>query len=104
MWILNNSTDWKNFVAAHYWLADRYTSVEIDEHNVNGCCAHCNKRLHGNLANYQIHLVEKIGQENFDELNIKRNQIKKYSYDELEELNEKYLTKIREQKERLGIN
>ena len=102
-WILNTSTDWKNFVASHYWRADLYKSIELNPMNVNGSCAHCNTRKHGNISEYQIHLLEKIGQENFDKLIIKRNQVKKCSFSELEELNNFYLEKIKEQKQRLGI-
>ena len=94
-WILNNTYDWKDFHASHYWLEDKYASVRFDEYNVNGCCSVCNKHLHGNLAMYEQNLMEKIGQQEFQKLNFIRNLIKKYDVLDLEALNKSYLKSIR---------
>lgn len=102
-WLLRTSEDWRAYHAGHYFLENKYQSVRYDEINVNGCCSYCNRFLHGNLANYQIGLVEKYGNESFLHLTIRRNHIKRYCITELEELNEFYLEKIKEQKKRLGM-
>ena len=94
-WILNNTYDWKDFHASHYWLEDKYASVRFDEYNVNGCCSVCNKHLHGNLAMYEQNLMEKIGNQEFQKLNFRRNLIKKYDVLDLEALNKSYLKSIR---------
>ena len=94
-WILNNTYDWKDFHASHYWLEDKYASVRFNEHNVNGCCSVCNKHLSGNLAMYEMSLIEKIGNENFEKLGVLRNQIKKYDVVDLGQMNKHYLEAIR---------
>ena len=98
MWVLETTQDKKDYHAGHYWREDKFASVRFDERNVNGCCVHCNKHLHGNLAEYQIHLVEKIGQDEFDSLNIKRHTLKHWTIPELKELQEIYKQKLKENK------
>ena len=95
IWTLNNTYEWKDWHASHYWLEDKYASVRFDEYNVNGCCSVCNKYLHGNLAMYEVNLIEKIGNEDFQKLNFRRNLIKKYDVLDLEALNKSYLKSIK---------
>ena len=92
--ILNNTYEWRTWHASHYWLENKYASVRFDEENVNGCCSHCNKHLSGNLAQYEVNLIDKIGNENFQRLNFRRNQIRKYDVIELGEMNTAYLKAI----------
>ena len=92
--ILNNTYDWVEFHASHYWLEDQYASVRFDEENVNGGCRRCNKQLSGNLANYEVNLIDKIGNENFQKLNFRRNQIKKFDVIEIGEMNKHYIKAI----------
>jgi len=96
-WILNNTYEWRDWNASHYWREDMYASVRFNEHNVNGSCSHCNSPdyLSGNLAMYQMNLIEKIGNENFQKLGVLRNQIKKYNVIELKEMNKHYLKVIK---------
>ena len=93
--ILNNTYDWKEFHASHYWLENEYASVRFDEENVNGCCGRCNKFLSGNLAQYEVNLIDKIGNESFQKLNFRRNQIKKFNVIEIDEMNKHYLEAIK---------
>ena len=109
MWIINTTYDLKNFHASHYFNDNDYNSVRFDEVNENGCCARCNTPskiggMSGNLAEYQIGLIDKWGEKEFDELKIRKDQIKKWSYKELEELNKYFLEKIKIEKIRLGRN
>ena len=107
IWLINNSYDLKNFHAGHYFNDNDYKSVRFDEININGQCAKCNtpapKGMSGNLSNYQIGLIKKVGQKEFDELVKRKDQIKKFGYKELEELNKYFLEKIKAEKERLGF-
>jgi len=89
--ILDNTYMWRIWHASHYWLENKYASVRFDEENVNGCCYNCNKNLSGNLANYEINLIDKIGNENFQRLNFRRNQIKKFDVIELGQMNKHYI-------------
>ena len=95
--ILNNTYEWRIWHASHYWLENKYKSVRFDEENVNGSCQRCNspEGLSGNLANYEVNLIEKIGNENFQKLNFRRNRIKKFDVIELEEMNKRYLKEIK---------
>ena len=95
----------KDWHAGHYFRekgSDKRESVALDEVNVNLQCAKCNKYLSGNESNYQIGLIRKYGQKEFDNLVIRSNQIKIYSYGELEELDKRYSKKIKEQQERIN--
>lgn len=95
-----NGSKW---VASHYFLEDRNASVRYDEDNIHLGCEHCNKRLSGNLAEYEVNLRKKLGDKRFDELVFRKNQLKKYSYGELEELKEHYQFKAKEEAKRLGV-
>jgi len=95
--------DGSKWHAGHYWKADRHKSVRFHEWNVNLQCYTCNRMLSGNEAKYQGHLIEKIGEDNFSELNILRNQIKHFGYLELEELKNLYNKKRKIEAARLKI-
>lgn len=97
--ILINTYEWKFWHASHYWLENKYKSVKYDEENVHLCCYNCNKYLSGNLAKFEVNLIDKIGNENFQKLNFRRNQVKKYDVIELIEMNKHYLKVIKRLKE-----
>lgn len=48
--------------AGHY-RASTYSATRFDPRNVHGQCPRCNTHLHGNLIEYRINLVKKIGLE-----------------------------------------
>ena len=104
MKVIRTSYDLKDFHAGHYFLENKYSSIRFDERNISGQCYRCNKRLSGNLAEYEINLIQKIGKKEFEQLNIDKNNIKKWSVKELEELNKYFLKKIKEEKKRLNVN
>jgi len=55
--------------AGHYFPAGSYPMVRFDEDNVwKQCWNNCNKNRHGNLANYKIGLIERVGENRFQEL------------------------------------
>jgi hypothetical protein len=74
----------KDFVAGHYYKTEgsaAHKSVEYDRMNVNlQDSQYCNRFLSGNESNYEIHLIEKIGQDEFDKLKFRANQTKKLTY------------------------
>lgn len=55
--------------AGHFW----HGVLDFDEENINCQCVHCNKWLSGNLAVYSVYLLQKIGKEKFDALNIRHS-------------------------------
>lgn len=93
----------KNWHSGHYFKEDRHESVALDEENVNLQCARCNHYLHGNESSYEINLRLKIGDQRFDLLKQRKNEIKIYSYGELQELDKYYSNKIKIEQKRLGV-
>ena len=82
--------------AGHYFPAGSYKNVRFDEDNVHGqCWFDCNKNKSGNLSEYKIRLVEKIGVERFEALEKRRNKPRHFTIPELIELKEIYKEKIR---------
>lgn len=54
--------------------------------NLNGQCAQCNRWLHGNLLEYRINLVKKIGLKKVEWLESHRHDTYKWTREELETL------------------
>lgn len=62
-------TSWhKGFHAGHFKKAELFTTIKLDEFNINGQCPQCNLRKDGNEAEYALRLPLRIGQDNYDEL------------------------------------
>ena len=63
--------------------------MRFHEHNINGQCTSCNKFKSGNLTEYRIALVEKIGEDRVKWLEDNRRVVKRWKRWELEEMIEK---------------
>jgi len=62
-------TSWNSdFQAGHFKKAEKFTTIKLHEHNINGQCQQCNLRKDGNESEYSIRLPERIGKENYKEL------------------------------------
>lgn len=61
-------------VAGHFYPVGSYKNLRFDEHNVHGQCMKCNGFNHGDLKNYKIGLINRIGQDNFDNL-VERSRV-----------------------------
>lgn len=59
--------------AGHYLSAGHHAIHRFNPDNVNGQCTHCNRWKHGNLINYRIGLVAKIGEDRVKLLESTRN-------------------------------
>ena len=79
----------------HYFNANNHWNVRFNEDNCNMQCEHCNTFLSGNLIEYQIHLITKIGQERYDALCEIARETLKFTVYELMEINELYKSKIK---------
>ena len=93
----------KEWHAGHYWKSDRHESVRLHEHNVNGQHGYCNVYKSGDEANYEEGLIKKIGEEKFEELKFLKNQIKKNSIIDYENISKEYKEKAKIEAKRLGI-
>ena len=83
--------DPKEMDAGHF----KHNRLDFDEMNIHCQCTRCNRFLHGNLGEYAIRLMEKYGKSELDSLVFRSNQIKKYTYQDLEEIIQTYKEKIR---------
>lgn len=86
--------------SGHYFPQGQNKSVALDEDNAHSqCWFNCNKNKSGNLAEYYPRLIKKIGQQRFDELEQRKNTLKKYSIPELIEIKVIYKDKTKELKQ-----
>lgn len=71
--------------AGHYY-SRRHMATRFDEDNVNCECRFCNRFSSDHLVGYRENLIRKIGVQRFALLEVKHNQVKKWSTWELEQL------------------
>lgn len=73
---------WSNrFDAGHYFEAGVYSGLIFHEDNAHKQCSYnCNKMKHGNLPNYRIGLINKIGEERVKWLEENKDRLKNYTY------------------------
>lgn len=83
--------------AGHYRATSVAPSLRFDEFNVHAQCQPCNCHKHGNLIEYRINLIKRIGIEKVDWLE-GPHEPKKYSIDELKEIKRKYSKLVKEMK------
>lgn len=87
----------KPLQAGHFYSAGHYSVLRFNEDNVHGQCMRCNYFLSANLIKYRINLIEKIGRERVENLDIAAENSKRISYKWnrfiLIEIIEKYKTK-----------
>lgn len=79
--------------AGHFWAMGSKSALRYNEDNCHKQGVGCNRFKHGNIGEYRIHLLEKIGQERLDWLEKHRNDTHSWKRWELEELLEKYKEK-----------
>jgi len=75
--------------AGHYRTVGACPELRFEEFNVYGQCVHCNQHKHGNIVEYRIRLVERIGQDKVEWLEGKHEPLK-LSMNEIKELLTKY--------------
>lgn len=78
--------------AGHYRTVGANPELRFEELNVHKQCAPCNDHLHGNLINYRIELIRRIGQERVDWLEGKHDP-KHYSIEDLKRIKSGYRLK-----------
>ena len=83
------------FDAGHYFSSGGHKAVTFDELNCHGQCVYCNRHLHGNLLNYQIGIVKRIGGAIF-ELEKRAHETRKFTKDELIEIMKIYKQKSKD--------
>ena len=74
--------------AGHFKTTAARPDLRFNEDNCHKQCAPCNNHLSGNVGEYIVHLINKIGQDRFDALT--PVEPVKYSCEELKEIELKY--------------
>lgn len=86
-----------NIDAGHYFSSGGHSNVRFDPFNVHAQCSRpCNKDKSGDLINYQIGIVERIGSFQVVELYARAYAEKKWEISELKEIISIYKEKIKE--------
>jgi len=80
--------------AGHYYSAGKYSCLRFNEDNVHGQCKSCNYFKSGDLLNYRMNLIERIGKEKVEKLDLIASQAKRQTWKwnrfHLEEIISKY--------------
>jgi hypothetical protein len=83
--------------AGHYRSVGSNPALRFDPLNVHKQCSVCNNHRSGNLTEYRINLLQKIGQEALNWLE-GPHEPKKYSIDDLRKIRDEYRLKLRQVK------
>lgn len=87
--------------AGHYRSVGAHPELRFEELNNHKQCAPCNNHLSGNITDYRINLIKKIGLEKVEWIE-GPHEPKKYTCTELKEIELKYKEKIKESRRRKG--
>lgn len=82
--------------AGHYYSMGNYSFLRFNEENTHAQCVHCNRDLHGNLLEYRINLIKRIGIERVEILDESRHNKLDISIESVQLLIKKYKLKIKE--------
>lgn len=81
--------------AGHFRSRGSATHLRFDERNCHLQCKRCNRYLSGNVSNYRIGLIERIGQSALDELEADQTS-RNYTIDDLKNIKAIYTAKCKE--------
>lgn len=82
--------------AGHYKTVGSSPELRFCEENVHKQCSPCNNHLSGNIVNYRLGLIEKIGLERVEWLERQDHPPLKLTVDEIKELIRVYRAKVKE--------
>ena len=80
--------------AGHYRSTAAAPQLRFDEENVHLQCAPCNNHKSGNVVEYRINLVKKIGLQSVERLEAD-NTVRKWTVEELKQIKSEYRAKLR---------
>lgn len=78
-------------------------STRFDERNCNAECRFCNRMKADHLIDYQKHLIEKIGKDEYDKLYILAHSTKHWMVSELKDMIKYYTALTEELRRRKGL-
>lgn len=86
------------YAAGHFRTRGAASQLRYNPDNLHKQCNfHCNSQLSGNIQNYRPALIAKIGMERYEAL-MNNNESRKFSIEELIEINDEYKRKLKELK------
>ena len=85
----------KKVNAGHYYSSGGHKNLTFNEDNCHLQCEFCNTFLHGHLISYRKNLIERIGIERLEQLDKEAHIVRKFTREELRELNEYYKQKLK---------
>jgi len=88
--------------AGHYRSVGANPELRFDERNCHVQCAPCNNHLSGNIVDYRIGLISKLGIQEVEYLEGKHER-PKLTIDDIKAVQEKYKVKIKELENSHGI-
>jgi len=80
--------------AGHYRTVGANPELRFDERNCHKQCSACNNHLSGNIVNYRINLIRKIGEEEVNRLE-SYHEPKRYKVDDFKIIHKWYARKIK---------
>ena len=80
-----------------------HMATRFNEDNCHAECKYCNRFSADHLIAYQRNLIQKIGQQKFDVLNVKAHSTCHFLNSELKEMIEHYITEVRKLSTLKGI-
>jgi len=80
--------------AGHYRTVKAAPQLRFNEENIHGQCEPCNSYLSGNITEYRINLVKKIGRDRVEDLE-NNNEIIKYTIEDAKRIKKEYKEKIK---------
>jgi hypothetical protein len=81
--------------AGHFMSVGSTPELRFNEDNVHLQCERCNTHLSGNLLNYRINLIERIGVERVEFLERKDHEPCKLTIEEIQAITKKYRNKLK---------
>lgn len=84
--------------AGHYRTTAACPELRFDPLNVHKQCSPCNTQLSGNIVEYRLELIRRIGQEQVDWIE-GPHEAKRYTIDDLKAIKAEYRAKIKQLKE-----
>lgn len=92
-----NSSTGGDFDAGHYLSRGAHPELRFNEDNCHGQCKRCNRYMSGNVANFRLGLIERIGIERVERLE-GHHEVIKLTADGLREVKSLYKSKLKELK------
>ena len=90
--------------AGHFFSVGAHPAMRFDERNCHKQCSSCNNFKSGNIQNYRVNLIKKMGRQEFERFETEAHsaKAKKYTIDYLKELIKTYRAKTKELEKMCG--